>query len=232
MVGAQNEHSMSKKSKIRLLLVDDHPVVREGIRSCLHSHERLEVVGEASNGNEAVAKAQSLKPDVVLMDINLPQMDGLTATERILAASPLCQVLIMTAHKNREYAERAINIGARGYVLKEAPPQELIQAILDVHSGEPFFSTSVANSLLGGMVGSENREDSGGGCAITKREREVLIAIAEGNSNKEIASLLNVSVRTVETHRERLMAKLEIRNVAGLTRYAISQGWVRVDNAP
>lgn len=206
------------------MLVDDHPVVRKGVASCLARHEHLQIVGEAADGEEAMRKARELLPDVILMDIDMPHMNGLAVTELLRKEMPQIKVLILSMHSNTEYVLRIIQSGARGYVLKEAPTDELVRAINAVFAGDAFFSPEVAHAALNKFVrgaANENVES-----ALTSREREVLVQIAEGLSNKEIAGRLGVGVRTVETHRERIMRKLDIHSVAGLTKFAISHGLV------
>jgi two-component system nitrate/nitrite response regulator NarL len=213
------------RKKIRLLLVDDHPLVREGIRSSLSSHSRLEIAAEAADGREAVAKAREVTPDVVLMDINLPRLNGVEATKLLQKEAPHSKVLVLTVHNNREYVLQMVRAGARGYVLKDASPQELIRAIELVDAGEAFFSPEVARFVFNDYVSTSGRtkpqaED------LSEREREVLALIADGHSNKAVAQQLGLSVRTVETHRGRIMKKLGVRNAAGLTKFAISQGLI------
>ena len=220
---------MNPTQRIRILLVDDHPVVREGLRSCLANHPELEIVGEAADGRDAVAKAQALAPHVVLMDITMPQMDGMEATAEIHRCAPAAKVLALTAHTSSEYIQRIVKAGASGYVLKDASPRELVQAIVGLQNGEPFFSPEILGGLLKSFVGRSRTSASCGDVPLSPRETQVLIYIAEGRSNKEIAGFFKVSVRTVETHRERLMAKLNIHTIAGLTKYAIAHGLVSVD---
>jgi two-component system, NarL family, nitrate/nitrite response regulator NarL len=209
---------------IRLLLIDDHPVVRKGLCSCLARHEHLVVVGEAGDGQEGLRKARELRPDVVIMDIDMPVMNGLAAAEAFREELPEVKVLILSMYSNSEFVTRILQSGAKGYVLKEAVTDELMLAIEKVNAGEPFFSSDVARVALNQYVRGHNEKVEGRD--ITPRERQVLIAIAEGLSNKEIASRLNVGVRTIETHRERIMRKLNIHSIAGLTRYAIARGYV------
>jgi two-component system, NarL family, response regulator NreC len=206
--------------------VDDHPVVREGIRSYLAEDSRLEVVGEAADGGEAIRKAQQLAPDVVLMDINLPGISGLVATEEIRKNASAVKVLALTAHKNPEYMRQVV---AQGFVLKDATPEELVGAIVAVQNGDSFFSPEAAAGLLKGFVAHGGKMPPIGGAPLSDRERQVLALIAEGHSNKKIADILKVGVRTVETHRLRLMDKLNIRSIAGLTKYAVAQGVTWVD---
>jgi DNA-binding NarL/FixJ family response regulator len=212
------------KKTIRVLLVDDHPVVRKGVASCLARHQRLQIVAEASDGVEAVRLAKELCPDIVVTDIDMPNMNGLAVAETLHRELPQAKVLVLSMYSNSEYVLRIIRSGARGYVLKEASPDELLKAIDTIDAGEAFFSSDVARVALNQMVhGSSEAGDSD---QLTQRENEVLVQIAEGGSNKEIANKLGVSVRTVETHRERIMRKLNIHSVAGLTKHAISKGLI------
>jgi two-component system nitrate/nitrite response regulator NarL len=213
----------SREKKIRLLLVDDHPIVLDGIKSHLCAQPEFEIVGEASNGLDAVQKSKALLPDVVLMDITMPQMNGLEATAMMRKQAPLAKILILTMHNSKEYIAQMIRAGARGYLLKDGSPAELVRAIKAVHAGEVFFAPSVSRVIVDQLV-------EGGGRvsepvqSLTDREREVLSLIAEGLLNKQIADKLGIGVRTIETHRERIMRKLDIHTVAGLTKYAIAQG--------
>ena len=218
---------MKKRGKkIKLLLVDDHPIVREGLKSHLATQPDLEVVGDAANGLEAIDQARQRKPDVVLMDISMPRMSGLEAITRLRRQSPKQKILILTMHENREYIARALRLGACGYVLKDSAPAELVRAIKSVHAGEAVFGGPASAVLLEELARKQGRSVAGPESALSDREREVLVAIAEGQGNKEIATKLGVSVRTIETHRERIMSKLSIRTVAGLTKFAIAQGLV------
>ncbi|MCW5555033.1 MAG: response regulator transcription factor [Verrucomicrobiae bacterium] len=213
--------------KTKILIVDDHPVVRKGLWSCLSSKPDLQIVGEACDGNEAIRKVQELQPDVVLMDVQMPQMDGLQVTEALRKATPKVKVLILSMQSNRESVLRIIKAGARGYVLKDAPTEELMRAIEAVNSGEAFFSPHVAQIALNQYV---SETDKGSPLAkLSEREREVLGLIAEGKSNKEIAMHLGIGVRTIETHRERIMRKLNIHSIAGLTKFAIANGIVSLE---
>ena len=210
--------------QIRVLVVDDHPIVRRGIAMCMASQERIQVVGEAADGREAMDKIRALKPDVVLMDIDMPQMNGMAATDLLRREQPSIKVIILSMYSNTDYVMRIIECGARGFVLKEAAPSELVQAIESVHAGQTHFSPDVARVALNQVVRGSGESTPLG--RLTNREREVLVQIADGLSNKEIAHQLSIGVRTVETHRERIMRKLDIHSVAGLTRFAISQGMV------
>jgi DNA-binding NarL/FixJ family response regulator len=212
------------KNRIRVLLADDHPVVRRGLGSCLARQPNLEIVGEAGDGREALRKIRELLPDIVLMDIDMPHVSGLAVAEVLHRELPRIKVLILSMYQQAEYVLRTLQSGAHGYVLKEAPLEELVQAIETVNNGQTFFSPEIARVALNHFVqGSGHGPDPG---ALTPRERDVLIHVAEGCSNKEIAGYLGVGVRTVETHRERIMRKLDIHSIAGLTRFAIAKGLV------
>ena len=220
------ESQSRMKKRIRLLVVDDHPVVRKGINLCLAQRENLVVVGEAGDGREALRLARELQHDLVLMDINMPEMDGLAVTETLQRELPKIKVLILSTNGHLDDVMRVVPSGARGFVLKASPAEELVRAIETVQSGGTYFSSNVAQSAL-------NRFVRNGGVAteppqLTKREREVLTQVAEGLSNKGIAAQLGVGVRTVEAHRERIMRKLNIHSIAGLTKFAIARGWVSV----
>lgn len=191
---------------------------------CMASQPRIQVVGEAADGREAMDKIRILKPDVVLMDIDMPQMNGMAATDLLRREQPSIKVIILSMYSNTDYVMRIIECGARGFVLKEASPSELVQAIESVHAGQTHFSPEVARVALNHVVRGSGESTPLG--RLTNREREVLVQIADGLSNKEIAHQLSIGVRTVETHRERIMRKLDIHTVAGLTRFAITQGMV------
>jgi two-component system nitrate/nitrite response regulator NarL len=220
----------SKKQIIKVLVADDHPVVRKGLQSCLTKQGRLKLVGEAADGEEALQRTRELSPDVVLMDINMPGMNGLAVTEVLRKEAPDVKVLVLSVHSNKDYIFRVIQAGAHGYVSKEAPPEELLRAIEAVHSGEPFFSEEIARAALSEFVNSGGKKEPFS--QLTSREREVLVLIAEGQSNKEIADKLGIGVRTIETHRERIMRRLNIHSVAGLTKYAIANGLVALEPGP
>jgi len=217
----------AKKQIIRVLVADDHPVVRKGLQICLAKQGNMRIVGEAADGDEALRKARELSPHVVLMDISMPGMNGLAVTEVLRKELPQIKVLILSVHNNKEYIFRVIQAGAHGYVSKEAPPEEVLRAIESVYEGEPFFSEDIARAALSEFVTSGGKKEPF--AQLTIREREVLVQIAEGKSNKEIADRLGIGVRTIETHRERIMRRLNIHSVAGLTKYAIANGLISLE---
>jgi DNA-binding NarL/FixJ family response regulator len=224
--------------QVRVLIVDDHSVVREGIRHVLAGDPRLTVVGEAGDASAAVAQAELMRPDVVLLDITMPGTSGLDAVPRLLAVSPRSRILMLSVHDHTEYVLQAVRAGAHGYLRKDTTPAELRQAVHAVHKGDAFFSPTAARHLtqaLRGESAGEAPPAAAGGQpgsaearraveALTGREREVLLFIARGALNKEIAATLGISVRTVEAHRDNLMRKLGIRTVAGLTKLVLESG--------
>ena len=207
---------LEHEARIRVLIADDHPLVMDGIRSCLETYEHIEVVGEAKTGLEALAKAEELNPDVVLMDINMPELNGLDATAHFKERFPDTKLLILSMHDNREYISSALRYGARGYVLKDVPSQEVVTAIEAVHRGGTYFSSGVSEILL----------SHGDNSQLTSREQAILLLLADGKSNKHVARELDISVRTAETHRRNIKRKLNIDSTAGLTRYVIQHGLI------
>lgn len=212
---------------IRILLADDHPILRKGVLASLSDHSRMIVVAEAINGLDAIQKATELSPDLILMDIDMPEMDGLAATEVLSKKFPEIKVLILSMHSKPEYIIQAIQKGARGFVLKGSSPDELIRAIEIVQRGEPFFSgDALAPTTDHGSRKDHEKDPS----ELFEREKEVLVHLASGLGNKEIAELLDLSVRTVESHRARLMKKLKIHTIAGLTQYAMIHGLISLSS--
>jgi len=211
-------------SKISVLLADDHVILRAGLRALLETYPDIEVIGEAGDGEEAIRKVRELRPDVVLMDVAMPGMNGLVATRYILEQSPTTQVLILTQYGNKEYVLPLLQAGASGYVLKQAADTDLITAIRTVYRGESFLYPPIAKMVLDAYVSGEERTDPYE--RLTPREREVLVLIAQGYTNPEIAKILHLSPKTVDVHRTRLMQKLDLHSVAELTRYAIHHGLI------
>ncbi len=220
---------MPNSKTIRVLLADDHRIVREGIRSTLSAYPIIQIVGEAANGRDAIQKAHELKPDIVLMDINMPGIDGLHATAEIRRALPEVKVIALTVHDSREYVLEMLQVGAEGYVLKNTSPEELVHAIEAVMKGEAFFSPPAASVLLHELIPQAAKVSSLP--RLSSRETEVLRLVTRGLTTKDIARQLNLGARTVETFRTRLMRKVRVRNVAELTRYAIENSLV-AGNSP
>jgi len=213
--------------KIRILVVDDHAVLRDGIRALLGLHDDIEVVGEASEGKEAVGKAQELMPDVVIMDIAMPGMDGLEATRRIKKKHPKMKVLVLSQHDNKEYILSVIKAGASGYVPKRALGSELVSAIRAVQEGDSFLYPSAAAALIEDYLQQTKDEDPYD--QLTAREREIFKLIAEGHTSREIADMLFLSLRTVQGHRLKIMDKLNLHNRTELIKYAMRKGLVSLD---
>jgi two-component system response regulator NreC len=213
--------------KITVLLADDHRILREGIKSLLAKAPDIEVVGEAGDGSEAVARAQQLLPDVVVMDITMPGINGLEATRQIKALRPAIKVLVLTMHDSNQYLSQFLRSGASGYVLKDTAAAELVGAIRSVNQGDVFLYPSIARKLVEEFLQKvQSGEKSESYDGLTDREREVLKMIAEGRSNKEIADALSLSIRTVQAHRANLMGKLHMHDRTELVRYAIRKGLI------
>jgi DNA-binding NarL/FixJ family response regulator len=211
--------------KITVLLADDHTVVRQGLRALLETEEDITVVGEAENGRQAVQMAKRLQPDVVVVDIAMPQLNGLEATRQISKENPKSHVLILSSYSDDEYVQQLTDAGASGYLVKQTAANDLVAAIREAKKGNAFFSPAVSKRLLDHYRSSVNRPPGEKKPPkLTPREMEVLQLIAEGYANKQIAGELFISIKTVEKHRQQLMHKLDIHDVAGLTRYAIAKG--------
>ncbi len=213
--------------KIKILVVDDHAIMRDGIHALLELHNDIEIVGEASDGKEAVEKAGELMPDVVVMDIAMPVMDGLEATRRIRKKSPKVKVLVLTQHDNKEYVLSAVKAGAVGYVPKKALGSELVSAIYALHKGDSFLYPTAAAALI-----DDYRQQAEGKEAydrLTAREREILKLIADGHTSRELADMLFISLKTVLGHRTKIMEKLDIHNRTELIKFAIRKGLVSMD---
>lgn len=217
--------------KTRVLLAEDHTIVRKGLRSLLDKETGIEVVGEAEDGREAIVKAEELHPDVVVMDIAMPGLNGLEATRQIKKRFSDMKIIILTMHANEEYILQSLKAGASGYLVKKAAPAELISAINAVHKGNSFLSPSISRTVIDEYIrrSKEISEGEEGFEQLTVREREVLQLIAEGRKTREIAELLYISIKTVETHRAHIMNKLDIHSTAELTRYAIRKGIISSD---
>jgi DNA-binding NarL/FixJ family response regulator len=209
-------------TSLRILIVDDHAVVRRGVRSLLETQPGWEVSGEATTGREAVDLARRLQPDVVVMDLSLPELNGLDATRQILKESPRSEILVLTMHHSEELARDVLQAGARGYVLKSDADQSLIAAVESLRQHKPFLTSTVTEFMLDEYTRrSDTHDESAAHATVTAREREIIQLLAEGRSNKEAASTLGISVKTIEAHRANIMRKLHLRSVSDLVRYAI-----------
>jgi DNA-binding NarL/FixJ family response regulator len=213
-------------NRIAVLLVEDHTIVRQGLRLLIEAEGDIEIVGEAKTGREAVQMAGDLNPDVIVMDIAMPLLNGLQATRQILKNAPATKILILSAHSDPEYVEQVVKAGALGYLVKQASGEALARAIRELQKGKTYFGPSIAGRLKRGhqkspdKTGRQKNRDA----QLTSREAELLQLIAEGHVNKQIASELGISIKTVEKHRQHLMEKLNIHDIAGLTRFAIATG--------
>lgn len=214
--------------RIRLLLVDDHQIVRAGLQMLFQAEEDMEIVGEASSGEEAMEKVEALKPDVVIMDVAMPGVSGIEATRRIKAIHPQVAVLALTMHEDEQYFFEMLNAGASGYIPKRAAPDDLVSAVRVVSQGNVFLYPTLAKSLVQDFLHRAESGQSEGKEILTPREQEVLTYIAEGYTSREIAEALVISVKTVDRHRENIMRKLNLHSRVELVKYAIEKGLIEV----
>lgn len=210
--------------KLRLLLVDDHKIVRQGLRTLLERQPGLKVVAEAADGAEAVRMAVQQRPELVIMDITLPKLNGIEATRRILAACPRTRVIALSMHSDRRFVMEILKSGAKGYLLKDSAFDELAAAISAVNEGRTYLSSQITDLVVQGAVMRQGKARGTAYSVLTAREREVLQLLAEGRTTKETAAQLGVSVKTAETHRKQIMDKLNVHSIAELTKYAIKEG--------
>lgn len=207
---------------IKVVLADDHGIVRNGIKSTLSDAKHIKVIGEASNGLEAIDAAKRLQPDVIIMDVTMPEMNGIEATAQIQKKYPAVRCLVLSMHDKEEYVFKSIEAGATGYLLKDTGKEEFIKAIESVSRGEKYFSTAVSNVLVTGYLHKmKNPESDDSETGLTKREKSILKLIVNGQNNREIADQLDISIRTIETHRANMMKKLGVKNAVELVRIAI-----------
>ncbi len=209
---------------VKVILADDHRIVREGLHSLLEKEPDMEVVGEADNGRATVEMARDLKPDVIVMDITMPELNGIEATRQVLAGAPGVRVLALSMHSDKRFVAGVLGAGATGYLLKDCALEELVRAIRVVVADQTYLSPGIAGIVVKGYMRYLPEAENSMLSALTAREREVLQLLAEGKTVKEIGYTLHLSVKTVETHRQQIMKKLDIRTVAELTKYAICEG--------
>lgn len=216
--------------KITILIVDDHPLIVDGIKAMLDSTKEFKIIGDANDGNEAILKAKQLKPDVIFMDISLPGLSGIETTKLILQSLPDTKIIALTQHEDKEYIQQMKNAGTLGYLLKNSKKSEFIEAIIAVSKGENYYSRKIADLLLNNFFsnGKITGNDEKLNVRLTNRETEIVRMIAEEKSNQEIADELNISLRTVETHRKNLMQKLNIKSVVSLVKYAASKNIIKL----
>jgi DNA-binding NarL/FixJ family response regulator len=218
-------------SKTRVLIADDHALVREGIAAFLRLCDDIEVVGEASDGLEAIEKTNELKPDVVIMDINMPRFGGLEATIEVKKMSPDTKILVLTQYDDKEYISRFLSAGVSGYLLKRAVGSDLVTALRAIRRGELYLHSSIASEVVAGFLGKDKKKTSEDPYEkLTDREKQVLKLLAEGYTHKEIAEMLSISVKTVIAHQTNLSEKLDIHARTGLIKFAIQRGIVKIDS--
>jgi len=216
-------------SKLRIMIAEDHETIREGIKMLINAQPDMEVIGEASDGLQAISRAQSLLPDIVLMDISMPGATGFQATEKLNQTCPQVKVLALTRHRDKAYLQQLVRAGAEGYVLKQSPASELIGAIRAVAEGRQFLDPALTGAVLAAYAGDQSSSKIENQPWISKREEEVLKLIAWGYSNKEIAAKLDISVKTVEAHRANAMRKLDLHSRIDIVRFALMRGWLEED---
>ncbi len=214
-------------TKTSVLLVEDHTVVRQGLRRILESDPQIEILGEVGNGREALSLAQRIQPDIAIVDISLPSLNGIDLTRQLGKLSPHTRVLILSMHADEAYVRQSLKAGAKGYLLKDADEQDLVRAVNALHDGGSYFSPSISRMLLDGYLHDDPAASVGELSLLSDREREVLQLVAEGKSSKEVAQLLHLSASTVESHRKHIMEKLGLHNTAALVRFAVRMGIVQ-----
>jgi len=215
---------------IKIILADDHNVLREGLKSLLNQQQDFEVIGEADNGQEAVRLAKKLEPDIMVLDIGMPNMNGIQATQHIVAEVPDTKVLALSMHSDHQFVVKMLQAGASGYMLKDCAYEELISAVRDINAGKFYLSKDVTGVVINNYINMIQAVDAVSHPTLTSRERETLQLIAEGKSTAETANLLNVSPKTIETHRKNMMDKLDIHNIADLTKYAVREGLTSIED--
>ena len=223
---------MRTSGKKRIVIAEDHTILREGLKALLSQDTGLEIAGEASDGLEAVRIISELKPDLVLMDLSMPKMSGIDAIKEIRRSCPDARILVLTVHKNEEYVIASLKAGANGYLLKESTHQELMHAVSHVLDGRPYLAPGISDTIISGYLAGRQDAVHTPLDALSQREKEVLKLVAEGHKNREIAEYLFISVKTVEKHRDNIMKKLDLHSTSALTTFAIEHGLVESDRRP
>ncbi|MHC4291065.1 MAG: response regulator [Planctomycetota bacterium] len=208
----------------KVLLVDDHKIMREGISALLRRYSEFEVVGQAADGRQALEMASQLKPDIVIMDVGMPNLNGVDATKHLLSVNPNLKIMALSTHSDGSVVAKMIKAGAAGYILKESAFDELIEGLNTLLDGRTFLCNKISKVVFSEYVGLVTNSKVMNGDGLTNREREVLQLVAEGHTTKDISTILKISTKTIDSHREHIMEKLGIRNIAGLTKYAIREG--------
>lgn len=208
----------------KVLLVDDHKIMREGISALLRKYSEFDVVGQAADGRQALEMVSQLKPDIVIMDVGMPNLNGVDATKQLLSINPDLKVMALSTHSDGAVVAKMVKAGAAGYMLKESAFEELIEGLTTLQDGKTFLCSKISKIVFSEYVGMITNSKAMNGDGLTNREREVLQLVAEGHTTKEIADILKLSTKTIDSHREHIMEKLGIRNIAGLTKYAIREG--------
>jgi len=215
---------------IKIILADDHKVMREGLKSLLNQQEDIQVIGEADDGQAVVRLTRKLEPDIVVLDIGMPNMNGIQATQHIVAEVPDTKVLALSMHSDHQFVVKMLQAGASGYMLKDCAFEELVSAVRDIAAGKFYLSKDVTGVVISDYINKMQAIDAAGEPILTSRERETLQLIAEGNSTADTAALLNISTKTVETHRKHIMDKLNIHSIAELTKYAVRVGLTSLED--
>lgn len=218
------------KMTIRVLLADDHEIFRDGLRTLIEKEAGMEVVAEAENGRKTIKLAEKLTPDVIIMDITMPDLNGIEATRRIITEKPNVKVIALSMHSDRRFVLGMLEAGATGYLLKDCAFGELASAIRQVTAGNSYLSPKIADVVVKEYLNKSSQSTTGGGAKLTSREREILQLLAEGLATREIAAHINLSIKTIETHRRNIMEKLNMRSVAELTKYAVREGLVALND--
>lgn len=212
--------------KLRILLADDHQIMREGLKVLINQQTNMEVIGEADNGRKALTLAKELQPDIVVMDVSMPELNGLKATAQLKKLYPQIKILSLTRHKDASYLQQLLQAGASGYVLKQSASQELIRAIYTLAAGNSYIDPAMTGTVIENFTGRRIHSDTSKEKELTRREEEVLRLIARGFANKEIADQMNISIKTVEAHKANAMRKMDMKGRTDIVRYAMMKGWL------